>query len=78
MVWSGVMYRTYHLFEMPKAEDRIVDLDRIGVGGDDVGHGDYLETGKEIQKEIQKDVVCGALFCLNGGTGGQVTTPLTK
>jgi hypothetical protein len=32
---------------MPKAEDRVVDLDCLGVG-----HGDYLETGREIRKDV--------------------------
>jgi hypothetical protein len=72
MIWY---IGTYHLLEMPSAEDRVVDLDRFG--GDDVGHGDYLDTSKEVVQK-QKDIVCGALLCLNGGTGGQVTSPLTK
>ena len=44
---------------MAKAEDRVIDLDRFG--GDDVGHGNYLEAGKEIQEDVVC-VVCGVVF----------------
>ena len=56
--------RTYHLLEMGKAEDRVIDFGRFG---GDVGHGNYCTVvdfycnggwGREIRKDIDR----GACF----------------